>query len=167
MDLTKLFLWYCVLDTPVYMAIPEIHVLILWSVGFLRIYHSIGIFHKHRILCSETICKQSCSSDAPPKKKKSCYHIFFQCTYKPDSQRCSLVHLLFLFWVSRIANSTSFIKSKGVKTAYQQQMTGNLNLFLLLVRLSTEKLQVQWPLKVCVLTIAVQTKYQEVLGKHG
>lgn len=45
--------------------------------------------------------------------------------------------------MARIANSTSFTKSKSVRqlsAADYQQVTGFLNLFLVLVRLGTEKL---------------------------
>lgn len=47
--------------------------------------------------------------------------------------------------MSRIANSTSFTKSESVRqlsAADYQQVDGILNLFLLLVTLSTEKFQV-------------------------
>lgn len=50
-----------VLHMTVCVTIVEIPVLFLWIVILLCICHFIGIFHKLRILCSETICKQSCN----------------------------------------------------------------------------------------------------------
>lgn len=50
-----------VLHMTVCVTTVEIPVLFLWIVILLCICHFIGIFHKHRILCSETICKQSCN----------------------------------------------------------------------------------------------------------